>query len=110
VRQPGFPFRDGRGKRGLRDALAAQAAELACLAGEAARALGCGESGLLNPPWLRLPTISMAAPSAASSGTVEASPSRACCWRLVAGGRSLWRRGFFVSWPGFQPGAMAAHP
>ena len=43
----GCPFRDGRGKGGLRDALAQeQAAELGRLAAEAARALGCGDAGL----------------------------------------------------------------
>ncbi len=37
------PLRDGRGKRGLRDALAAEkSAEVGRLAAEAARALGCG--------------------------------------------------------------------
>ena len=46
-RRRGFPSRDGRGKGGLRDALAAeQAAELGRLAAEAARAMGCGDAGL----------------------------------------------------------------
>ena len=43
----GCPFRAGRGKGGLRDALAAEkAAELGRLAAEAARVLGCGDAGL----------------------------------------------------------------
>ena len=43
----GCPFRGGRGKKGLRDALAQErAAEVTRLAAEAARALGCGDAGL----------------------------------------------------------------
>jgi hypothetical protein len=46
-RRRGFPFRDRRGKGGLRAALAQEkAAELGRLAGEAARILGCGDAGL----------------------------------------------------------------
>ena len=46
---PAAPLRDGRGKGGLWEALAAEkAAEIGRLAAEAARALGCG-----RPAWRR---------------------------------------------------------
>ena len=60
-----------------------------------------------KPPWPRLPTTSMIAPTLASSRTLAAPPSSTCRRRSAGGyhrrtARTVSSRTFSMSWPGFD--------